>query len=132
MRKYLTIMAFLASAGAASADQFIATFLNPNHPRNLNITITQMDASGGVLDTDRRRLARVGANQSTWAVILERNAARVCVTLRGGAQATGGTVSLNNGRSQPLRVGQEITSNGQQICPAADPGDIGIAIINWQ
>ncbi len=132
MRLTLAALALMATTGTAVADQFIATFFNANHPRNLRITMTQFDAAGQQIDSERRRLARVGPTQSTWAVILQSNVARACVSLTGNERATGGTVSLNNGQSQTLRVGHEITQNGQQICPSADPNDIGIVIINFE
>ncbi len=128
MRIGIAALLLLLSAQTALADQFIATFMNPNHPRNLNITITQLDSGGNTLDTDRRRLARVGPTQSTWAVIVERNAHRVCVTLRGSERATDATVMLSGGRQAQA----QITDSGRQICPNADPADIEIVIINFQ
>lgn len=128
MRIKLAALALILSAPAAMADQFIATFSNPNHPRNLRIAITQLDANGGTISTDNRRLARVGADRSTWAVILDNNTARVCVTLRGNETATDATAMLSGGRSETVAI----TSNGHQMCPAADPGDIEILLVNFR
>jgi hypothetical protein len=128
MRFTIAAAMLFLSAQTALADQFIATFMNPSHPRNLNIGITQLNGSGGTISTDNRRLARVGPTQSTWAVILDRNVARVCVTLRGNERATDATAMLSGGRQEAV----QITNNGRQICPAADPGDIEIVIINFQ
>ena len=128
MRIRLAALALLLSAPAALADQFIATFSNPSHPRNLNIPITQLNASGGTISTDNRRLARVGPDRSTWAVILDRNAARVCVTLRGNETATDATAMLSGGRAESVAI----TNNGRQMCPNADPEDIEILLVNFQ
>lgn len=128
MRIKLAALALMLSAPAAFADQFIATFSNPNHPRSLQIAITQLNASGGTISTDNRRLARVGADRSTWAVILDGNAARVCVTLRGNETATEATAMLSGGRSETVAI----TSNGRQMCPAADPADIDIMLVSFE
>ena len=128
MRIFITAAALLLSGQAALADQFIATFMNPQHPRNLSISISQLDAGGSTINTDNRRLARVGPTQSTWAVIVERNAARVCVSMRGNERITDATAMLAGGGSESVRV----TGSGQQICPAADPEDIEIVIINFE
>jgi len=128
MRLLLSAFLLMAMAQTASADQFIATFLNPGHPRTLNIEITQFSASGATLDADRRRLARVGAGQSTWAVILETNAARVCVTLRGSERITGGQALLKNGGQQALQV----TSDGRTTCAPGNPFDLDLIIVNFQ
>jgi hypothetical protein len=128
MRLVISALLLLATAQTASADQFIATFMNPNHPRNLRIEITQFDANGATLDTDRRRLARVGPTQSTWAVILESTAARVCVTLRGSERITGGQALLENGGQQPLQV----SSGGRTTCAPGSPFDLDLIIVNFE
>lgn len=128
MRIFISALLFFATVQTANADQFIATFLNPNHPRSLNIEITQFSAGGATLDTDRRRLARVGAGQSTWAVILDSNAARVCVTLRGSERITGGQALMENGSQQALQV----TSNGRTTCAPGSPFDLDLIIVNFQ
>jgi len=128
MRITLAALALMLSAPAALADQFIATFSNPNHPRALNIAITQLNSSGGTISTDNRRLARVGTDRSTWAVILDNSAARVCVTLRGNETATSATAMLSGGQTENV----QITSNGRQMCPAADPGNIEILLVSFQ
>lgn len=128
MRLYLAALALALSAQGALADQFIATFMNPNHPAALPISITQLNASGGAISTDNRRLARVGPTQSTWAVILDTAAARVCVTLSGSERATDATAMLSGGRSESV----QISDGGRQICPAADPADIEIMIVNFR
>ena len=128
MRLKLAALALMLSAPAALADQFIATFSNPSHPRNLQIAITQLNASGATISTDNRRLARVGPDRSTWAVILDGSTARVCVTLRGNETATEATAMLSGGRSETV----QITGNGRQMCPAADPGDIEILLVSFQ
>ena len=66
MRAILFVLSLFAMAQSAAADQFIATFMNPNHPRNLNITITQMDAGGGT--TTRRRCGGTAACHGCAAV----------------------------------------------------------------
>ena len=128
MRLFFSAFLLLATVQTASADQFIATFMNPNHPRSLNIEITQFDAGGATLDTDRRRLARVGPGQSTWAVILESNAARVCVTLRGSERITGGQALFENGGQQELQV----ASGGRTTCAPGSPFDLDLIIVNFQ
>lgn len=128
MRCMITAIALLLSAQTALADQFIATFSNPSHPRNLRIAITQLNAAGATIDTDNRRLARVGPDRSTWAVILQSGAARVCVTLRGNETATSATAMLAGGRTETV----PITNNGRQMCPAADPADIEILLVSFQ
>lgn len=128
MRLLFSAFLVLLSVQTASADQFIATFMNPSHPRNLNITITQLGANGATLDIDRRRLARVGPTQSTWAVILDSNTASICVSLRGNQRITGGSALLANGGSQALQV----SSDGRTVCPAGNPVDLDLVIINFQ
>ena len=128
MRLFIATLLLLATAETAIADQFIATFLNPDHPRTLNIEITQYDAGGATLDADRRRLARVGAGQSTWAVILETNTARVCVTLRGSERITGGQALMKNGSQQELQV----SSGGRTTCAPGSPFDLDLIIVNFQ
>jgi len=128
MRYFISALVLLATTQMASADQFIATFLNPNHPRALNIEIIQYDADGATLDTDRRRLARVGAGQSTWAVILETDAARVCVTLRGSERITGGQALLKAGGQEAL----QITSGGRTTCAPGSPFDLDLIIVNFE
>jgi len=128
MRYFLSALALLATTQMASADQFIATFLNPNHPNALNIEITQFDAGGATLDTDQRRLARVGAGQSTWAVLLETTAARVCVTLRGNERITGGQAMLRAGGQAALQV----TSGGRTACTPGNPFNLELVIVNFE
>ncbi len=128
MRLFLSALLLFATVQTASADQFIATFLNPNHPRSLSIEITQFNAGGTTLDTDRRRLARVGAGQSTWAVILESDTARVCVTLRGSERITGGQALMKDGSQQDLQV----TSGGRTTCAPGSPFDLDLIIVNFQ
>ena len=128
MRLFISALLLFATVQTASADQFIATFLNPNHPRSLSIEIAQFSASGATLDTDRRRLARVGAGQSTWAVILESDTARVCVTLRGSERITGGQALMKDGSQQDLQV----TSGGRTTCAPGSPFDLDLIIVNFQ
>jgi len=127
MRFPLSALALVFSAQAALADQFIATFMSPDHPRNLRIGITQLNSSGSTIDQVNERIARVGPTQSTWAVLLEPGAARVCVTMRGNERATSATAMLSGGRQETV----QIANGGQQICPAANPADIEIVIINF-
>ncbi|MGI3183612.1 hypothetical protein [Nioella aestuarii] len=128
MRIRLAAFALLLTAPAAFADQFIATFSNPSHPRNLNISITQLNSAGGTISTDNRRIARVSSDRSTWAVILDNSTARVCVTLRGNETATDATAMLSGGRTETVAI----TNNGRQMCPSADPGDIEILLVSFQ
>ncbi len=128
MRLLISAALLLASAHMATADQFIATFTNPSHPRTLNITMTQFGSGGQTLDTDRRRLARVGPTRSTWAVILNSNTTRVCVSLRGSERVSGGTAMLANGRQQALQV----TSDGRTACPTGNPFDLDLIIVEFQ
>lgn len=128
MRLFLALTLVALSSQSAMADQFIAMFNSPNHPRSLPITITQLDAAGNTLDTDNRSLRRTGPTRSTWAVILRSNVSRVCVTLRGTERATSATTMLGGGATSA----PQISSGGAQICPTDAPGNIDMLMINFE
>ena len=127
MRLALSALLLLGSAHIASAEQFIATFLSPSHPNTLNIQITQFDASGGTIDTERQRIARIGAGQSTWAVNMLPSAARVCVSLRGSQRITSARALMENGSEQALAA----TSDGRTTCTPGSLSNLDMIVVNF-